>query len=142
MTDIVLFSTTDTANGRPEVLERMLASVACELKRMPEGTNCMLALLLQNCPDERLRALQATFPPFVAPVAVPGRTSLSAARNTLFNCLRHGQIGPDAVVGFPDDDCWYPDGSLAFIVQQFARRATLDFWFSRYAALPSAPKDE
>ncbi|HWM46405.1 MAG TPA: hypothetical protein VNR11_05760 [Xanthobacteraceae bacterium] len=137
MSDIVLISTTDTANGRPEVLARMLASLTRELERLP-GSRCILALLLQNCPKERLISLQASLPPFVLACATPGRISLSAARNLLFERIRDEHIEPDTVVGFPDDDCWYPDGALAFIVRQFAEQSPLDLWFCRYAASPSA----
>ncbi len=141
MTDIVLISTTDTANGRPEVLQRMLASVTRELAGMPD-TTLTLALLLQNCPAERWIALRATLPYFVAADAIPGQTSLSAARNTVFNALPDGLIGPNTIVGFPDDDCWYPDGALAYIERQFMDRPALDLWFCRYGALPAPLRND
>lgn len=137
MTDIVLITTSDAANGRPDVLERMLTSVACALEQMPEA-HCTVALLLQNCPPQHFEAWRAALPPFVIPFAIEGRTSLSAARNLLFEHLPAGAIGHDTIVGFPDDDCWYPDGTLPAIIKEFVGRPGLDFWFCRYASDPEA----
>lgn len=141
MSDVVLISTTDIANSRSGMLERMLASVAREREGIPHSS-CTVVLLLQNCSPERLQTIRTKLPAFALAFAVPDRVSLSAARNLVINRIAAGRIGGETVVGFPDDDCWYPPGSLAFILRQFAENPKLDLWFCRYAASPRSASDE
>jgi hypothetical protein len=97
-----------------------------------------LSMLLQNCDDEKFSAISPTLPEFLHPVARPVRIPLSTARNILLRRLRAVEgIGADALVAFPDDDCWYPPGFLAQVVALFARDPQLDLWFCRYASRPS-----
>lgn len=50
----------------------------------------------------------------VTPVSVPAGTSLSASRNAALGSARSSPWWHDVeCVAFPDDDCWYPRGSLA-----------------------------
>lgn len=122
--------------GRDDVRDRMLQSLV-ESQHALSGHAMSLSLLLQNCDSQQLAAFAATAPAFVQPVAVAGRVPLSAARNMLLRRLiADAGIGPDAVVAFPDDDCWYPDGFLSQVASLFVRDATLDFWFCRYASQP------
>ena len=124
------------SGGRGEVRDRMLQSLV-ESQRAPGERRIDLRLLLQSCDSGELAAFAATAPEFVRPVAVAGRVSLSIARNMLLRRLIAEQsIGPDALVAFPDDDCWYPAGFLSQVVALFARDSALDFWFCRYASQP------
>jgi hypothetical protein len=135
MSAIVLISTTDRREGRPEVLRRLIESIEGEITQR-SGMRCTLHLLLQNCTDEELERLRPSLPSFVSPLAVPTRISLSAARNILLRSRGVSAAEPFDIVGFPDDDCWYPPGALAFVADQFAADSDLDFWFCRYASNP------
>jgi hypothetical protein len=135
--EVILISTTDIKGGRGDVLERMLQSLV-ESERMLGEHRMVLALLLQNCETETLPAIAGALPPFVRPLATAGRVPLSTARNMLLRRLAaDGAIAADALVAFPDDDCWYPAGFLVQVAALFARDGTLDFWFCRYASQPA-----
>jgi hypothetical protein len=137
LVDIFLISTTDMKGGRREVRERMLQSVVDSRQALGER-RIRLWLLLQNCDAGELAAFAASAPEFVRPIAVAGQVPLSIARNMLLRRLisEHG-IGADALVAFPDDDCWYPAGFLSQVVALFARDSMLDFWFCRYGSRPT-----
>ncbi len=65
------------------------------------------------------------------------RVSLSDARNILLGPEAAGSaISADDIVGFPDDDCWYPEGTLTMISRAFEANPQLDFWFCRYSSAP------
>jgi hypothetical protein len=131
--DILLISTTDLGAGRSDLRERMLASVVQAQRALPQD-EIALAMLFQNCSSVHLATLAPTLPPVVAPLAIDRRISLSAARNLL---LRQARVPLDGIVAFPDDDCWYPPGFLAEVVELFRREPMLDFWFCRYGAAPA-----
>ncbi len=130
-TRILMLSTTDIAGGRRDLLERMLASVAAFAAERPDVPLTMI-LLAQNA-----GANEPAWPPFAVVQRVPGRLSLSAARNyMLAEARRRGLLDARTVVLFPDDDCWYPPGALSAIHAAFASRPDLDLWFCRYASTP------
>jgi hypothetical protein len=131
---IVLISTTDVDSGRSQVLDRMLMSVAQAASKRP-GLSIVSLLLLQRCQADRVPALG--LPSFVHALSMPDRTSLSAARNILLlQAVSRGLIRPMSVVGFPDDDCWYPSGTLECIADLFVQEPELDLWFTRYSSAP------
>ena len=135
--NLILISTTDMKGGRADVRDRMLQALG-ESERTLRGDRMVLALLLQNCPPEELRAFAMALPAYVRPVAVAGRVPLSTARNILLRQLAtDGAIATDTLVAFPDDDCWYPSGFLVQVAILFARNPELDLWFCRYASNPS-----
>jgi hypothetical protein len=92
-------------------------------------------LLLQKYRDGSLPP--KGFPAFVDVSAIPHQLSLSAARNILMSrAISRRLIKPATVIGFPDDDCWYTQGTLEHIVDQFSHMPGLDLWFCRYSAKP------
>jgi len=122
--------------GRGGVRDRMLQSLVESQSALGEQ-RISLSLMLQNCDSEELAAFAAAVPEFVRPLACAGRVPLSIARNMLLRRLiADCRIGSDALVAFPDDDCWYPPGFLRQVAALFAREAALDFWFCRYASQP------
>jgi hypothetical protein len=134
--NIVLISTSDLKGGRADMRDRMVQSLV-ESERTLQGDRMVLALLLQNCAGENGSAISAAPPAFVKPVVIDGRVPLSTARNMLLRQLStDGDLTPDALVAFPDDDCWYPPGFLREVTAIFAADPTLDFWFCRYASQP------
>lgn len=135
--DVVLLSTTDMKGGRETVRERMLESLAASARELSSAHPLALHMLLQNCGSQDLAAFEGAAPSFVHPVAIAGRASLSSARNLLLRrLLEQRAIAGDALVAFPDDDCWYPPGLLSALVAQFTRETSLDFWFCRYGSRP------
>jgi glycosyltransferase involved in cell wall biosynthesis len=101
-----------------------------------------LHLLLQNC---KPGAALPDFPDWVHIHQIDHQISISAARNRLVDpLLAHNGIQAETLVLFPDDDAWYPAGSLEHIASLFTNVRDLDLWFCRYgsAARYSRPKDE
>jgi hypothetical protein len=45
-------------------------------------------------------------------------------------------IDAETIVGFPDDDCWYPRGTLELIARSFAMSPQLGLWFCKYSSNP------
>lgn len=134
--DIVLLSTTDLKGGREKLRERLLQSLDAPLRALG-GHRLALHMLLQNCGAQELASFQAGAPAFVRAAAMPGRVSLSAARNTLLRrLLADGSVAANDLVAFPDDDCWYPPDLLCALIAQFTRDSELDFWFCRYGSCP------
>ncbi len=122
--------------GRVELRERMLQSLI-ESQRTLGEHRMVLAMLLQNHRAEDGAPATDPLPPFVRQVSIPGRVPLSTARNMLLRQLNaDGAVSPDALVAFPDDDCWYPPGFLSQVAQLFRSDESLDFWFCRYASQP------
>jgi hypothetical protein len=125
--------------GRSQALDRMLASVACTVSSRPDLSITVL-LLLQKYPAGALPS--DGLPAFVDVSMIPHQMPLSAARNVLLSrALSRRLIGDATVVGFPDDDCWYPPGTLEYIANQFSRGPELDLWFCRYSSDPAAISD-
>jgi hypothetical protein len=135
---VVLISTTDVKNARDAVWQRMLTSMV-ESKHTLGDKRVRLCVVLQNCPEAEFPAYAEKMPDWVLPLAIATRVSLSRARNlALERLLADGEIGPDSVVAFPDDDCWYPAGFLRQVVELFERETELDFWICRYGSQPVA----
>jgi len=131
---VLMISTTDAQGGRAEPLARMVRSVEAFASRRPD-LRLRLMLLVQRS-DGSVSPVE-NMPSFVETGHTSDRLSLSAARNRQIDAARTlGLFGPDAVVLFPDDDCWYPDGVLDGIVSAFAVRPDLDLWFCRYSSQP------
>ncbi|HEU4771678.1 MAG TPA: hypothetical protein VFS68_05930, partial [Candidatus Udaeobacter sp.] len=119
----------------------MLRSVALTVARLPDIPISHF-LLLQRCSDHAFRAVERSVPPFVEATPIRGQVSLSAARNLLLSGAQAaGLIGRRTVIGFPDDDCWYPDGALEYIVRLFAHTPDLNLWFCKYSSSPSLTVD-
>lgn len=121
---IFLITTTDLASGRSFELQRMIASVARFRDAMPHYHVRML-LLFQNV------AVQAPpeMPEWIEVDTCPNRISLSAARNTLLSRVDLSAAGERAIVAFPDDDAWYPDGALEALCGLITDDADMDLAF-------------
>jgi hypothetical protein len=102
-------------------------------------TSITVLLLLQKCPEYLYWTLSTRLPPFVQAIPAVDVLSLSAARNVLLShAVSNDLVDAETVVGFPDDDCWYPDGTLELVVGSFARLRQLGLWFCRYSSMPVA----
>ncbi|MBV9077398.1 MAG: glycosyltransferase family 2 protein [Methylobacteriaceae bacterium] len=133
---IHLFTTSDLKQPRWDDLERLLASVAASSRDLAIRHH----LLLQNCDEAGLARLRARAPGCCRLTALPGRVSLSEARNRLLAAAwDEGPPAADDVVGFPDDDCWLPEGWLAEVDRLFTSHERLDVLVCRVSLDPVAP---
>jgi hypothetical protein len=66
----------------------------------------------------------------------PELVSLSRARNMMLKQIGETTGLYDAVLGFPDDDAWYPPGTLAGIMRCFLEDDLLDLWFCQSGTSP------
>lgn len=134
---LVLISTSNLQSDRADALERMVHSVEKAAAVLDKRVSIRILLLLQKCPEYRYWALSRSLPPFVQAIPSTDALSLSAARNLLLSyAISNGMIDSATVVGFPDDDCWYPAGVLESVTHAFATTPKLGLWFSKYSSAP------
>lgn len=138
---LLLIATSDDTPQRCELLNRMLASVAVAADERHD-IEVKLLLLLQNSTEAQASDFRH-LPSFVLAERIACQVSLSRARNTLLRkACELDLVGSDTIVLFPDDDCWYPSGLLAYVHDLFAREKELDFWFCRYDSDPLKPQGQ
>ncbi len=127
---IVLFTTSVIGREIPNSLKALLKSIERQKSALPD-MDVVHFVLLQNAAS--LEESDFAFPPFVRLLTTDQKLSLSAARNRMLaEAAEH--LTQDNLVAFPDDDCWYPMGSLAAIAQRFRHKSVLDFFFCRYSS--------
>jgi glycosyltransferase involved in cell wall biosynthesis len=102
--------------GRAQELDRMLASIEGQSLKSVE-----LIIVDQNADDRVKKLIEGRKPP-LRYVHVRSARGLSRARNLGIN-LASGDI-----IGFPDDDCWYPGDLLLQVKEWFDRHQTYDFF--------------
>jgi hypothetical protein len=133
---LVLFTTSDLCAGRETDFSRMLGSVARDARDIEIK---IFALLQCASEAERLRYEQF-LPPGSVVAADCGRVSLSVARNRLLDIAKAGNaITEDCIIGFPDDDCWYPRGFVPRLAKVFFEDSNLDMLACRVSLSPTAP---
>ena len=131
---ILLFTTTDIRGSRGPDFTRLMASVAANQETV-DGLQHYV--LLQNCLPDEVNAYRSVAPACCRFTAVPGRLSISEARNRLMvHAQREQPLERDDIVGFPDDDCWLPEGFLARLTEVFAVRRSLDLFICRVSLDP------
>jgi lysophospholipase L1-like esterase len=134
VSEILFMTTTDAAGGRSGDLERLLSSIELALS----GRDWRMLLLVQRASSRADIAVGT--PENVDVGIIATRVSASRARNILLHEARkRGLLAEAPLVAFPDDDCWYPKGSLERILTLFRIDQALDFWFCRYASAPQTP---
>ncbi|MGE0239251.1 MAG: glycosyltransferase family 2 protein [Parvibaculaceae bacterium] len=132
--EILFITTTDAGGGRACDLARLFQSVTASLA----GRDWRMLLLVQRA--SAAQSLDVAIPANVEVETIPHRISLSQARNLLLSRARELDIlSRSALVAFPDDDCWYPDGALERVLNLFRIDQGLDFWFCGYASAPVTP---
>ena len=137
---ILLLTTADMTAGRDADLQWLVTSVERFMVRNPQ-TPLHHVMLLQRCESAAAACAQLGFPERMDVFAVGELVPLSIARNLMINRALASPPFPleAALVAFPDDDAWYPDGTLDHIHQCFASDRDLDLWFCRYGSEAQFP---
>jgi hypothetical protein len=135
---IILVTTADAHSGREAAVAKLFASVERVRQQRP-GVTIIHYFLVQRSPDRASAITQFAVPEHVAVTTDERQLPLSVARNRMLDTILAEQAMDGALVAFPDDDAWYPDGVLEHIHDQFAADARLDLWFCRYGSQASLP---
>lgn len=98
---------------RVDQLERLLASLDGQTYRKLE------VIVVDQNPDDRLAGTLARHPRLNL-VHLRCRPGASRARNIALRAAKGG------IIGFPDDDCWYPENVLKFVTAWFAAHPEFD----------------
>ena len=101
--------------GRTQELDRMLASVASQ-----SFASVDVIVVDQNM-DDRVERVVERWKCRLRCLHVRSPRGLSRARN------RGLHLASGAIVGFPDDDCWYPDDLLLRVNEWFQQHPAHDF---------------
>lgn len=136
---IILVTTADAQSGREAAVAKLFASVERVRQQRPDLA-IFHHLLIQRASDRASAAAQFSVPEHVALSLDAKQLPLSVARNKMLDTILADRIVDDALVAFPDDDAWYPDGVLEHIHDQFAADPALDLWFCRYGSQASLPR--
>lgn len=131
ISEIALLTTTDLQSARLEELKRLFDSVERIRRERPDLPMRHL-LLLQRCDDLAVGIAMVRAPEWMDVSACSDQIPLSVARNRMLDTLLGDGVADDALVAFPDDDAWYPDGTFSHVLTAFADRPMLDLWFCRY----------
>lgn len=142
ISQIILLTTANVTANRDEDLRRLSRSVGAFRKARPDVV-VQHRLLLQCCSDIPQARMRFGFPPDMILTSSPKQLPLSIARNAMLDSVLATPAADldNALIAFPDDDAWFPQGSLEYIFDRFASDPKLSFWFCRYgsdAALPEA----
>ncbi|WP_033927464.1 glycosyltransferase family 2 protein [Sphingomonas sp. 35-24ZXX] len=135
MSDVFLVTTTNLASGRSDELERFIASVEQFRADQPD---CQVrsAILFQNAASLPVPPM----PDWVTVHKIDGLVSLSKARNILLATFDlPSDNATTAIVAFPDDDAWYPRGSLQRLRSAIVDTPDVDFALCRYGSDASSP---
>lgn len=134
--DALLVTTSDISSGRSDDLNRLISSIQEAIDS--DGIKVLHYLLLQRFSDD----IQiGEFPDFVKVYKINNRISLSKARNFLLSeIFSDGVLGDASVVGFPDDDAWYPKYALNFVTRDIliAKSDSIDVFACRYSSTPNS----
>lgn len=115
--------------GRSSEIARFLASLG-DSRQLPME----VILVDQNADDRLVGIVQEGIAAGLAirHLRIAPRKGLSLARNAGLSVARY------AIVGFPDDDCWYEEGVCRGVIECFERNAGLDGlvgrWLDRHDA--------
>lgn len=118
-------------------LMRLIETVGASLEAGEVG-KIRHIVLLQGSSASECQAVRQQLPDWVDLLTCDARLSSPAARNRMIgHLLAEANFDPEAVVGFPDDDAWYPPGALGTIAEYFAQDEALQLLLARYGPRPS-----
>ena len=97
-----------------ETLTQQQTSASIQLHLLDQGDSPVVAAC-HEFPEHFNLSLEGRY----------SRLSLSKARNILLQNM--GVLGPQEIVAFPDDDCWYAPGTIELVRQFFEDNSDVDF---------------
>lgn len=131
---ILLLTTADSNPARFALCERLIASIAAQLSPMFEVRH---HVLVQNVHDTEIGRELAKTHPWLVLHRTGQQVSLSRARNILLERTNHsGDLARADIVGFPDDDAWYPAPFLQELSGLFGAPVQPDIFVCRYSSVP------
>lgn len=130
---LILLTTVSTSQ-RLASLDRLIDSIASSER--PIDLVICHRILLQNGLNYRPCVEQDHYQILLDHAA--GALSLSVARNQLLRSAGLEQ-NQGAILAFPDDDAWYPDGLILYLISKFVRSPQLDMWICQYGSQPLKP---
>src|SRR6478609_4641328 len=108
---MILLTTCQLRKDRLADLFRLTASVEAAI-RDGEVDELRHVILVQACTSQQCDEIRSQLPKWVELLSSEEAMSSPAARNVMIrHVLDHEAFDPSAIVGFPDDDAWYPGGS-------------------------------
>lgn len=134
---LTLLTTCHLQNDGVAGLLRLLASGEAA-RRTGEVAKLRHIVLLQGSTSEQCNEVRNQLPNWAELIASESSMSSPAARNEMIRRLTdEHDFDPAEVVAFPDDDAWYPKGSLACVARHF-EDPELQLLLTRYGPSPSA----
>jgi hypothetical protein len=133
ITDLILVTTTDMASDRMAELRRLLASVERFQTNRPD-VRLHHHILLQRCRDPACAREAIGLPKALILTSIDRQVPLSVARNLMLDAVLAQPLSQATVVAFPDDDAWYPAGTMEHVVERFEAVSDLDLWLCRYGS--------
>jgi hypothetical protein len=134
MQDLILLTTTRYGE-RLQELKRLIESVGRSRAELPD-VKVSHYILVQGASEKTANFLQTASNPMLQISYTAELVSLSRARNMMLEQIAETNRLDHAVVGFPDDDAWYPRLTLAGIMQRFLEDELLDLWFCKCGPHP------
>ena len=133
----ILLTTCHLENDGVADLLRLIASEEAT-HRESEVARLRHIVLLQGSSGKQCDEVRKQLPNWVELISSEQALSSPAARNVMIRHLLDRQaFDRAAIVGFPDDDAWYPEGGLACVERHF-RDPELQLLLTRYGPSPAA----
>ena len=134
---MILLTSLSAAERSGGVHLRLTASVEAQAIVDGEVHKLRHIILLQVCTSQQSDGDEVA-PELGGVLSSEEAISSPAARNVMIrHVLDDEAIAPSTIVGFPDDDAWYPRGSLACVARHLGD-PHLQLLVSRYGPSPSA----
>ena len=129
---VILFTTSNAMSGRSHELVRMIDSVA---SNESAANNIQHFLLIQRDEVNQCHDIKRHISYPATVLSHNELISLSSARNILLKEALPN-LSPDLIVGFPDDDCWFPDQFFSSLIRFFEEDKELGLVICRIASKP------